>query len=133
MLLSIVFSLLFSAAFERLGWMPHGGLALAVSFSTALEVTMLFLIMRKRLGGIHDRDLVRGFGSAALGTLGMVAALAAWQQALRSAPAALTALGGVALGGAIYGLTLLLLRVPEIRVLFSAIKRRLPLTNKKPR
>lgn len=132
MLLSIVFSLIFSSAFDRLGWMPHGGLALAVSLATALEVTTLFLIMRRRLGGIHDRDLARGFGSAALGTLGMAAALGGWQQALRSAPAALTALGGVALGGAVYGLVLLLLRVPEVHRLFLALKRRLPL-KKTPR
>lgn len=125
MLLSIVFSLLFSALFENLGWMPHGGLALAVSVSTGLEVTTLYLIMRKRLGGIHDRDLARGFGSAALGTLGMAAILVAWLRLTGSAPAALTTLGGVAIGGIVYGLALILLRVPEVRTLFAAFKRRL--------
>jgi len=132
MLLSIVFSLLFSALFEHLGWMPHGGLALAVSLSTALEVTTLFLIMRRRLNGLHSRDIWRAFSAASAGTVGMAAALVFWQQALRSAPAALTALGGVALGGGIYSLTLFLLRVPEIHLLFTALKRRLPL-KKTPR
>lgn len=33
--------------------MPHGGLALANSFATALEATALFIFMRKRLNGIE--------------------------------------------------------------------------------
>jgi putative peptidoglycan lipid II flippase len=125
MTLSIGFSLVFSSLFERLGWMPHGGLALAVSVATALEVTTLFLIMRKRLGGIHGPEIARGFGTATLGTLGMIAALILWQQAAGSMPAALNALGGVALGGLIYGLALILLRVSEVHTLFTTIKRRL--------
>ncbi len=126
MMLSIGFSLLFSSAFERLGWMPHGGLALAVSVATALEVTTLFLLMRKRLNGIRGAEIGRGFAAASAGTVGMAAALLVWEQALRSAPAALTALGGVALGGAVYGLTLWLLRVPEVQRLYTAVERRLP-------
>jgi putative peptidoglycan lipid II flippase len=133
MTVSIFLSLLFSTLFERLGWMPHGGLALAVSVATALEATTLFLLIRRRLGGIHGVEIGRGFGAAAIGTLGLAAVLLAWERALRSAPAALTALGGVALGAAVYGLTLILLRVPEVGALFAAVKRRLPLMKKKPR
>jgi putative peptidoglycan lipid II flippase len=125
MMLSIGLSLLFSSLFERLGWMPHGGLALAVSLSTALEVTALLIIMRKRLNGIYGAEIAKGFGAAALGTLGLSAAVVFWLQAAGSAPAALTALGGVAVGGIIYGLVLLLLRVPEIHSLLTVVKRRL--------
>jgi len=39
MSLNIVFSFAFSALFASLGWMPHGGLALAMSFETALEMS----------------------------------------------------------------------------------------------
>jgi putative peptidoglycan lipid II flippase len=35
--LNIVFSLIFIKVFEFIGWMPHGGLALANSFATALK------------------------------------------------------------------------------------------------
>jgi putative peptidoglycan lipid II flippase len=125
MTLSIGLSLVFAPLFERIGWMPHGGLALAVSVSTALEVSTLFLIIRKRLNGIHEPDIAKGFGTAALGTLGMSAALIFWMQVMKSHPAALTTLGGVILGGAIYGLVLILLRVPEVRSLFQMVKRRL--------
>jgi putative peptidoglycan lipid II flippase len=35
--LNIVLSLVFAAWFMRMGWMPHGGLALANSVATGLE------------------------------------------------------------------------------------------------
>jgi putative peptidoglycan lipid II flippase len=123
--LNVGLSYTFAALFTRLGWMPHGGLALANSLATALETTTLYLLMRKRLNGIHGQEIAKGFGAAALGTLGMIAALVFWMQFTGSAPAALTTLGGVALGGAIYGLVLILLRVPEIHKLFQLVKRRL--------
>jgi putative peptidoglycan lipid II flippase len=125
MTLSIGFSLLFSNIFLGLGWMPHGGLALAVSLSTALEVMTLLLLMRKRLNGIHAAGILKAFGAASLGTLVMIAALVFWMQTFTSAPSALVSLGGVAIGGVVYGLVLILLRVPEIRTLLAAVKHRL--------
>jgi putative peptidoglycan lipid II flippase len=125
MTLSIGLSLVFASLFQRFGWMPHGGLALAVSVSTALEVTTLFLIMRKRLAGIHGSDIAKGFGASLLGTLGMIVVLVFWMRAMSSHSAALTTLGGVAVGGAVYGLLLVLLRVPEVGIVVRGIKRRL--------
>jgi len=52
MALNALFSFAFVALFSRIGWMPHGGLALANSFATALEAVALFVVMRKRLNGI---------------------------------------------------------------------------------
>jgi putative peptidoglycan lipid II flippase len=125
MTLSIGLSLLFSSLFTRLGWQPHGGLALAVSVSTALEVTTLFLIMRKRLSGIHGQEIAKGTGTAVLGTLVMGAALFGWIFIMSSHSNLLIALGGVVIGGGFYGLMLILLRVPEVRSLFQFIRRRL--------
>ena len=47
--LNLGFSFLFSALFSRIGWMPHGGLALANSFATTLEMVLLLVLMRRRL------------------------------------------------------------------------------------
>jgi len=124
MTLSIGLSLVFASLFQRLGWMPHGGLALAVSVSTALEVTTLFLIMRKRLTGIHGSDIAKGFGAAALGTLVLIAVLVFWMLAMKSHSAALNTLGGVGIGGVVYALVLYTLRIPEIGSLVRIIKRR---------
>ncbi len=125
MTLSIGLSLLFSALFGNLGWQPLGGLALAVSVSTALEVTTLFFLMRRRLAGIHGREIARGFGLASLGTLGMGVGLIAWLQMAVEHSSATTTAVGVALGGLIYGLLLFALRVPEIQALFQMVKKRL--------
>ena len=123
--LNVGLSIAFAAWFDRIGWMPLGGLALAISLSTAIETTTLFFLLRRRLKGIQGKELVKGFGAAALGTLGLVAALWAWMQAMMSHSAALITLGGVAVGGVAYALGLMLQRVPEVASLFQFIGRKI--------
>ena len=71
-------------------------------------------------------ELAKGTGAAALGTLAMSVAIIIWLQVMRQriSPLLIT-LGGVAIGAALYGLVLVLLRVPELHILFQGIKRRL--------
>ncbi len=115
MSLNVFFSIAFAALFERIGWMPHGGLALANSLATALEMVLLMILMRKRLGGIDGRNITRGFGQASLAALGMGIALLWWQQAQITSATWLVALGGIAIGGAVYFLVIWILQVPEIQ------------------
>jgi putative peptidoglycan lipid II flippase len=122
--LNVVFSFAFAALFREMGWMPHGGLALANSLATALEATALFLVMRQRLNGIEGKYLARGFAACALASLGMGISLWLWMQAVGRLNPWVVALGGVALGGIVYGIGVLLLRVPEIQILIQAITRR---------
>lgn len=122
---SIALSLLFSSLFQNAGWRPLGGLALAVSVSTALEVSVLLIILRKRLHGLQGGHLARGAGAAVLGTLVMSLALWGWTTITRSQPAALITLGGVAAGGLIYGLFMLLIRLPELNQLLEMVLRRI--------
>jgi putative peptidoglycan lipid II flippase len=129
MLLSIGLSLVLAPLFSRMGWMPHGGLALAVSLSTALEVSTLFLILRKRLVGVHGQEIARGFGAACLGALSMSVVLVVWKQWTANHSAALIALGGVIIGVMAYCLSILPLRLPEVNGLFHALKRRLLRSN----
>jgi citrate synthase len=42
-----------------------------------------------------------------------------------SAPAALAALGGILVGGAVYACMLILLRIPEVSSIFGFLRRRL--------
>ncbi len=121
--INIGFCFIFTAIFEKLGWMPLGGLALSISLSTAIETTTLFFLLRKRLHGIQSRELFNGTGVAALGTLGMSAVILGWVWATHHSSALVITLGGVAIGGAIYGLVLLLLRVPELNSLWGYAKR----------
>lgn len=124
--LNVVFSFAFARVFSQLGWMPHGGLALANSLATALEATALFIFMRRRLNGIEGAYIARGFAACASAALAMAIGLWAWLQATGDLPRWLVALGGVVLGGILYGAGVLLLRVPELQTLLNAIARRFP-------
>jgi putative peptidoglycan lipid II flippase len=124
MTLNVVFSFAFARFFSQIGWMPHGGLALANSLATALEATALLVVMRRRLSGIEGSYIGRGFAACALASLGMGVALWFWIQAGENLPRWIVALGGVALGATIYGIGVLVLRVPEIQIIVQSIKRR---------
>jgi putative peptidoglycan lipid II flippase len=123
--LNVVFSFTFSALFRQIGWMPHGGLALANSLATAIEVTVLFIIMRRRLNGLDDFHIMRGGLLSTAGTLGMAAAVFAIYLFLPGRPAWLLTLTGIGAGGLTYTLIMAALRVPELKILIGVVKRRL--------
>ncbi len=122
MTLNVAFSFAFSGIFTRVGWMPHGGLALANSFATALEMTALFILMRRRLKGLNGTRLWRGFAQAALATLGMSAVI--WLWLLQAGPSWFIAVGGVAVGALVYLAAVWALRVPELGMLIAGVTRR---------
>jgi putative peptidoglycan lipid II flippase len=126
MSLNVVLSLLFSAWFVGLGWMPHGGLALANSLATALECVGLLFLMQHRLGGLHGRHIWAGVVYACLAGMGMSAALLGWLALMTGMRTAWVALGGVAVGGVVYALLLFVLKVDELQQVIAFIHRRLP-------
>lgn len=123
--LNVVFSITFASLFEKIGWMPHGGLALANSLATALEVTVLFIIMRKRLRGINDIHILRGGLMSTGGTLAMSAAVLLCLRFITGQPAWLLAISGIVAGGLAYVAAMAVLRVPELEALVGAVRRRL--------
>ena len=123
--LNIGFSFAFVALFNRVGWMPHGGLALANSLATALEVTVLLILLNKRMGSINGHRLSAAFIQSGLGVLGMGTGLWVWEQILPWNSAVIIALGGVLVGAAIYTLILAIFKVPEFTQLVGAVRRRL--------
>jgi putative peptidoglycan lipid II flippase len=123
--LNVVFSFTFASFFEHIGWLPHGGLALANSLATALEVTVLFIIMRKRLKGINDFHILRGGLLSTAGTLAMSAAVLLCLRFFSELPVWLLAPIGIAAGGLAYTLMMVALRVPELAILTNALRRRL--------
>jgi len=123
--LNVVFSILFSRLFVTLGWMPLGGLALANSLATALEASVLLIVMRKRLNGIQGSHIARGFGASALSALTMAVALIFWLKVINGFSVWIVTLGGLAIGGLTYGLCVLILKVPEIKALTNAVSNRL--------
>jgi putative peptidoglycan lipid II flippase len=125
MTLNIVFSLLFSAWFARIGWMPHGGLALGNSLATFLEMLVLLYLMRRRLEGLEGRAILRALGKAALAAGGMGAALWLWLGQTAGLPVTVQVVGGLAAGALVYGLLAALLRVPEVRQGVMLVRSRL--------
>jgi putative peptidoglycan lipid II flippase len=125
MSLNLIFSLIFSALFLRIGWAPHGGLALANSLATGLEMVPLLLLMRRRLNGLDGGSILAGAGQAAAATLAMSLGLAGWTALTKDQPAWLAAAGGVVLGGGLYGLAVLALGVREVKTAARELYRRI--------
>lgn len=131
MSLNVGLSYLFSYLFSRAGWMPHGGLALANSLATFLEMGTLLYFMRRRLQGLDGRRLLSGLGQALLGAAVMGLVLWGWLALTSGRSAWLVALGGIGLGALVYALVLAALRVPEVSLLLDGVKRRLSRANRK--
>ena len=123
--LNIPFSILFSKYFAQMGWFPLGGLALANSLATALEATALFIFMQRRLNGMEGWSLLDGAWRITLSALGMAIGLLWWIQAAGNLTRWLAALGGVAIGGILYLVGVMILKVPEMRMMSQMIVRRL--------
>jgi putative peptidoglycan lipid II flippase len=123
--LNVIFSILFSRWFAAIGWFPLGGLALANSLATALEATALFIFMRQRLNGIEGKSIADGAWRVALSALGMGIGLGVWIHATGSLTRWLVVLGGVALGGIIYASGAAIFKIPEIKIIFDIVTKRL--------
>lgn len=121
--LNVALSFAFAALFTRVGWMPHGGLALANSVATALEMGALYVLMRKRLGAMDGQGVGLGLLHALMGTAVLSAAVVLFSQL--ELPAWSAAIGGVTLGAAAYLIVMRLLRVPELLAIHASLMRRL--------
>jgi putative peptidoglycan lipid II flippase len=125
MALNALFSFAFAALFSRIGWMPHGGLALANSFATALEAVVLFIVMRKRLNGIEGSQIMRGLIPSLIAALAMSLSIFGWLYLGKDFNLWIISLGGVIIGGGVYFAMLWILRVPELQYIVSGVLRRL--------
>lgn len=122
MSMNLAFSLVFSLLFRRVGWLPHGGLALANSFATAIESVILFRIMQKRLKGMEGKAITILVGKALAATIFMGFGLWVWINQMNNKDAAFITLGGFLTGLVIYGIFIMILRVDEVSSLWNAIR-----------
>ena len=123
--LNLVLSLLFTRLFLVLGWMPHGGLALANSLATFLEMIGLLILMRRRLDGMDGRLIWQGVRQAGVGAAAMAAVLGGWLRLSAGRPVLVVVLGGLVSGAAAYAVLLFVQRTPEVGELWSMVRRRL--------
>ena len=125
MSLNVLFSFLFSALFSRVGWMPHGGLALANTLATGLEMIGLVLIMRKRLGGLEASRIWSGVLKALISGGLMVLAIWGWLSITGSSSIFIQGVGGILAGMIVYTAALGFLKTSELKQLFQAVRTRL--------
>ncbi|MGD9101208.1 MAG: murein biosynthesis integral membrane protein MurJ [Anaerolineae bacterium] len=124
MLLNVALSLTLPSLFESAGVLALGGLALANSLATTLELLGLLWLIRGRLNGLEGRRslpaLLRSAVAATLMGLALGALLWAWSDlnALLLGPA------GVALGGLVYLVAAWALGVEEVRGVVSRVRRK---------
>jgi putative peptidoglycan lipid II flippase len=122
---NIALSLALMPLFTSLGWMPHGGLALANSLATTGEMAILLYLVNKRMRGLEGRRLWGAVWRMGVGCLALLAGLALTSRALAASPAWLISGAGILVGGALYALVTLLLGSDEPVALVDSLRRRL--------
>jgi putative peptidoglycan lipid II flippase len=121
--LNIVFSFAFTALFARIGWLPIGGLALANSLATLIEMLTLLFLLQRRLGGLQGRQVLAAAGQGLLAALGMSAVLLIFLNFAAGHSVALQTLGGGLIGGLVYAGLILLLPVKEAALARGMVNR----------
>jgi putative peptidoglycan lipid II flippase len=115
--LNVVLSLLF------IGPLAHGGLALANTIATTLELLGMLALIRRRIGGLEEERTLRALGRMALSAALMGAALWAALAAMAHVTVPVQAAGGILLGLGIYGGSLWGLGAQEMRAVRHLLKR----------
>ena len=123
--LNVALSLTLPGWFVSIGWLPHGGLALANTIATTLEMVVLIMLIRRKLGGLDGRRISISSAQAGLATLALSLGVLYWLGVSTGQAAWIVAIGGILIGGGIYALMVSLLRVPEVRELWGYMRRKL--------
>jgi putative peptidoglycan lipid II flippase len=115
-------------SFWWVGSLQHGGLALANSTATTLEMVLLLWLLRNRIGGLDGRRLLLATGRhlVAAGAMALaVMGVLSWVQPHQPQEFWLTVLIGLPLAALVYGGSALVLRCEELAPLLGLVRRRL--------
>jgi putative peptidoglycan lipid II flippase len=110
--------------------LQHGGIALATSLASAVNVGMLWVILTRRIGPLLDRAFARSVGRTSLASLAMAAAIGGiglffpWETSGPFPDRARYLLLCVAAGAAVFFAAALLLKSPEMTTMLAALRRR---------
>lgn len=115
MSLNVILSITLADLFHRLGWMPHGGLALANTLATTLEMAVLLILMSRKLEGINGSQLMQAGLQTGLASLVMALGVWIWLQVVAGQPYWIIALGGILIGGVLYLGSALVIGIREVR------------------
>lgn len=119
-----------------MGPMRHDGLAFANALASMLNCSLLFFMLRKKLGRVDGRRILKSFmksafASAVMGTAGFwLLRSDIWARAGMQAEKWLRLSGGIALSVGIYIIISYILKSDELEFLSAAVKRRFSFTGK---
>lgn len=102
MLINVGLSIFLMNLFAGLGWLPHGGLALANSIAVTLEMVALLVLLRPQMEGLAEPGLRRAIGKMTLATLGMALALWGFMPFVPRSNSWSGAVTGIVVGGLVY-------------------------------
>jgi putative peptidoglycan lipid II flippase len=117
MALNVILSLLL------VGPLLHGGLALANSVATILETAMLAILIRKRLGGLEGRALLRSAAKTTVAAALMGVVIVGFSALSQGSHVLIRAGGAILVGGLSFLLLSLALHSDELRTLRLVAKR----------
>jgi len=109
----------------------HAGLALSTSVAATVNLVLLAVCLRRKLGGLDVRDLAPSFVRSLVASLAMVApvlavaALIDWSQPGRLVTRAAVLGAAVAVGIAVYGAVAMVLGGDEVRAVVRLVRERL--------
>lgn len=104
--------------------LAHGGLALANSVATILEVLALLVILKRRLGDIDARRIVLSVARIAAASFAMGAVLVVFVNVCAAYGAVFIAIAGAVIGAVVYFVVTFLLRSEEIAFVLRRVNRK---------
>jgi peptidoglycan biosynthesis protein MviN/MurJ (putative lipid II flippase) len=110
---------------QTAGQGPFGGLALANALATTVESAALWLLLRRRTGGLEDRTVLGTVARALLACVPMAAAVLLIVRALGETHPILRLAVGGGVGLVLYILAALAMRMPEAQGMAAPVLRRL--------
>jgi len=111
--------------------LQHGGIALATSLASAINVTMLFAILTRKIGRIFDRTFYEAMYKTALASLAMwlaiviAGSIVPWDAVAPFRTRLLHLFVCMAAGGLTFFLASYAMRLPEVMSVGDAIRKKL--------
>ena len=109
-------------SFALIAPLAQGGLALANSIATILEMLTLLLLLRRRMIGIDERRIALAVVRITVGALAMGAVLVAFVNVFAARGAVFVAVFGAALGAGVYLVATAALRSEEIEYVLARLR-----------
>ncbi len=106
------------------GRLAHGGLALANTIATTLEMVLLFALLARRIGGLDWKGLWATIGKTAAASAVMAAVLIWASSQWAGGSKTLVGIGGLLVGAPVFLGVALALRTPEMATLRRLLPRR---------